>query len=64
MEQLITVAQRDCKFICSLNVNGSFGELALISDGERAATIMCEKECYFGVLSKESYKYAVHRMNN
>jgi len=32
-----------------------FGELALIEDKPRAASIICNEPCYFGVLSKEVF---------
>jgi CRP-like cAMP-binding protein len=41
----------------------SFGELALISaDTRRNATIICETDCVFAVLSKASYDNFLHRI--
>jgi CRP-like cAMP-binding protein len=34
----------------------SFGELALINNKPRAATIHCEEGCHFAVMSKKDYK--------
>jgi len=34
----------------------SFGELAMISAGKRAATIKCIKDCSFAVMKKEDYQ--------
>lgn len=34
----------------------SFGELALIDDKPRGASILCKTDCYFAVLSKEGFK--------
>jgi CRP-like cAMP-binding protein len=39
-----------------LRIGESFGELALIKDVPRAATITCTEEASFAVLDKESYK--------
>lgn len=33
----------------------AFGELALIKDQPRAASVLCETDCHFAVLSKEDY---------
>ena len=34
----------------------SFGELALIEDKPRTATIICKEECHFAVLDRDNYK--------
>lgn len=34
----------------------SFGELALIEDKPRSATIICKEECHFAVLERDHYK--------
>lgn len=33
----------------------SFGELALLNDGPRSATIKCMVDCHFAVLDKKNY---------
>ena len=38
-----------------LGVGSSFGELALITQLPRNATIVCREECHFAVLTKEHY---------
>jgi len=38
-----------------LQAGQSFGELALINDKPRAATIMCLTDCYFAVIDKSDY---------
>lgn len=43
----ITVAQ--------ISSGGSFGELALINDTSRAATIQCLSDCYFATIDREDY---------
>ena len=43
----ITVAKRSS--------GESFGELALINDTSRAATIQCLTNCYFATLDREDY---------
>ena len=39
-----------------MRIGEAFGELALINDTPRGATIVCTKECSFAVLSKENCK--------
>jgi CRP-like cAMP-binding protein len=34
----------------------AFGELALIKNMPRAASIICKQDCHFGVLDKSHYK--------
>ena len=41
--------------IAILQTGASFGELALINNEPRKATIMCLNECYFAVLEKQDY---------
>lgn len=41
--------------VAELGSGYSFGELALITDKPRAATITCKEECHFAVLAKENY---------
>ena len=38
-----------------LGVGESFGELALINDETRNASIKCKEECHFAILNKENY---------
>jgi hypothetical protein len=39
-----------------LHAGASFGELALINEAPRLATIVCELDCDFAVLNKSDYK--------
>lgn len=39
-----------------LRQGDSFGELALISDQPRAASVLCREQCYFAVLERNDYK--------
>ena len=41
--------------VARLHSGMSFGELALIKDQPRAASIICDTDCHFAVLSKEDY---------
>ena len=43
------------KPVAQLTPGMSFGELALIKDQPRAASILCNTDCHFAVLSKEDY---------
>lgn len=38
-----------------LGPGGAFGEKSLLENKPRAASIFCEENCYFGVLSKKDY---------
>ena len=40
----------------------SFGELALINDVPRAATIKCNQECYFATIQREEYEKVLKRI--
>jgi len=42
--------------VATLSAGQSFGELALISQKPRAATIRCLENCHFAVLSKQDYE--------
>ena len=41
--------------VSKLQTGASFGELALINNEPRNATILCLTECYFAVLEKKDY---------
>ena len=49
------LANTNDKEVSILNKGMSFGEQALLNDAPRAATIRCNEDCYFAVLSKEDY---------
>lgn len=40
----------------TLNTGASFGELALLSNKPRAATIICKEDCHFAVLEKDDFR--------
>ena len=42
--------------VCKIETGGSFGELALITNNPRAASVICVKDCYFATLGKSDYK--------
>ena len=44
------------KLMTILRQGDCFGELALMSNNPRAATVMCREDCHFAVLGKEQYK--------
>lgn len=48
--------------VVQLHSGMSFGELALIKDQPRAASIYCETDCHFAVLSKEDYMNVIGKL--
>lgn len=42
----------------------AFGELALVKNDPRAATIKCDSDCYFGVIHKQDYDRFLKRVHN
>lgn len=42
--------------VLSIKKGDIFGELALISNKKRAATITCMTDCHFAVLDRESFR--------
>lgn len=42
--------------IGELNMGGAFGELAIIENKSRAATVICKTNCLFATLIKEDYQ--------
>lgn len=49
-------AKRRQKLLQILRAGDCFGELALISSGKRAASVLCREDCHFAVLQREDYK--------
>lgn len=43
---------------------GSFGELALLNDKPRAATIQCLTNCEFAVINRQDYQNILERIEN
>ena len=55
MLDLVRIIQSNHMEVTQISNGSCFGELALISNKPRAATIKCLEDCYFGILSKENY---------
>jgi CRP-like cAMP-binding protein len=51
------------KKVNTLSKKGYFGELALLNNAPRIATVRCIETCYFGVLSRESFKGIIGSKN-
>jgi len=47
--------------VLDYNAGDSFGELALMYDQPRAASIFCSKPCFFLTIHKEDYQNHVNR---
>ena len=45
-----------------LSEGGSFGELALINDKPRAATLTCLSDCIFAVIGRADYQKFLERL--
>lgn len=50
--------------IAVLEPGASFGEIALIEDKPRGATIRCNKECIFATMEREDYTKTLSRIEN
>ena len=48
--------------IAQLSTGSSFGELALINNEPRKATIICLTDCFFAVLDKHDYNKVLQKM--
>lgn len=48
--------------VINLDKGMQFGELALINDKPRSATIICEKTALCGIIKKEDYKRVIEKM--
>ena len=48
--------------VVTLTTGQSFGELALLNDANRAATITCKKDCYFATIGRDEYEKVLKRI--
>lgn len=48
--------------ILTLKAGKSFGELALINNRPRAATIICKEDCHFITINKKSFNHAISKV--
>ena len=56
MKRLQTVIETEHMLdVVQLKTGKSFGELALIKNKPRAATIKCNEDCHFAIMSKSDY---------
>ena len=46
----------EMQIVSEMNEGESFGELALLNDAPRAATIECTTECHFAIMDKGPFK--------
>ncbi len=60
--KIIKEAKPLFKRINYIEKKGYFGELALIEDAPRIATVRCVENCYFGVLNRESFKKMIQEL--
>ena len=54
---------KDVQEVSKLHAGSCFGEAALLSvKNQRLATIKCVTDCYFGILSRESFEATVAKV--
>lgn len=53
--QIWNEERRGFEEVCKLSTGGSFGELALLRDQPRSATIICQQNTHFATLCKNDY---------
>ena len=46
----------------SLDSGKSFGEMALINNKPRGATILCKEDCHFAIMGQEDYKSTLMKL--
>jgi cAMP-dependent protein kinase regulator len=49
--------------VSSMTKGASFGELALLKDAQRGASILCKTNCHFATLTKQSYKRILGKLH-
>lgn len=48
--------------VATLTEGMAFGELALLSNKPRMATVTCLENCHFMILTKDAYEYVIGKM--
>jgi CRP-like cAMP-binding protein len=43
------------RLVNKIRAGGSFGELSMMTDAPRTATVKCLTECYFGIVDKKVF---------
>ena len=64
VKQIQLLTHKGAKDVATLRAGMFFGELALINNEARAATIVCKTDCYFGVLSREDYSSSIGKIQD
>lgn len=44
------------RLVNRIKAGGSFGELSMLTDAPRTASVKCHTECYLGVVNKEVFR--------
>lgn len=54
----------ESRIVGCIRSGGSFGEIALRTEGQRTATIVCKRDCHFAVINKTTYANVIQKYHD
>jgi CRP-like cAMP-binding protein len=60
----LRIIYSDCKKVGEIKRGGSFGEIAIKTEGKRVATVVCRVDSVFGVISASQYSEVIEEYQN